>query len=149
MLKNYLKIALRTLTKNKAYTIINVLGLSLGLSCCIVILLYVQDETSYDKFFGNSDDTYRMVLERKYPDHISNFAIIPGGFSEILAEEIPEIKKSTRLVGFPNFSNIVKYEEKVFEEYIFPHKPWYGYLLTIIIALLVLWITKHFILHVI
>lgn len=39
--------------------------------------------------------------------------------------------------------------EKVFEEYIFPHKPWYGYLLTIIIALLALWITKHFILHVI
>ncbi len=117
MFKNYLKIALRSLTKNKAYTIINILGLSFGLACCIMITLYVQEETSYDTFYDNGDDIYRMVLERKYPDHVNNFAIIPAGFSEILADEIPEIKQSTRLIGFPNFSNIVRYEDKVFEEY--------------------------------
>lgn len=117
MFKNYLKIALRSLSKNKAYTVINVLGLSFGLSCCIMILFHVQDETSYDKFYGDQDNLYRVVLERKYPDHVSNYAIIPAGFSEVLAEEIPEIKQSTRLIGFPNFSNIVKYEDKIFEEY--------------------------------
>ncbi|GAB5409759.1 MAG: ABC transporter permease [Balneolaceae bacterium] len=117
MFKSYLKIAFRSLLKNKAYTIINILGLSFGLGCCILILLFVQDETSYDTFYSNGEDTYRMVLERKYPEHVTNYAIIPGGFSEILAEEIPEVKASTRLVGFPNFSTIVKYEDNVFEEY--------------------------------
>lgn len=119
MLKSYLKIAFRSLTKNKAYTIINILGLSFGLGCCILIMLFVQDETSYDTFYSDGDDIYRMVLERKYPDHLTNYAIIPGGFSEVVAEEIPEVKASTRLVGFPNFSTIVTYEDKVFEEYYF------------------------------
>lgn len=119
MIKNYLKIALRSLIKNKAYTLINILGLSFGLGCCILILLFVQDETSYDTFYNNGEDTYRMVLERKYPNHVTNYAIIPGGFSEVLAEEIPEIKASTRLVGFPNFSTTVKYEDQLFEEYYF------------------------------
>ncbi len=117
MLKNYLKIAFRSLRKNKAYTIINVLGLSFGLACCIMITLYVQEETSYDTFYENGDNIYRMVLERKYPNHVSYYAIIPGGFSEVLAEEISEVKQSTRLIGFSNFSAIVKYEDKVFEEY--------------------------------
>ncbi|MFV1883324.1 MAG: ABC transporter permease [Balneola sp.] len=116
MFKNYLKIAFRSLSKNKAYTIINVLGLSFGLACCIIIALYVQEETSYDTFYENGDDIYRMVLERKYPDHVNHFAIIPAGFSEILAEEIPEVKQSTRLIGFPNFSTIVRYEDKIFQE---------------------------------
>ena len=117
MIKNYLKIAFRSLIKNKAYTIINILGLAFGLGCCIMILLYVQDETSYDEFYENGDDIYRMVLERKYPDHSTNYAIIPDGFSAVVPEEIPEVKQSTRLLGFPGFSNIVKYEDKIFEEY--------------------------------
>ncbi len=116
MLKNYFKIAYRSLIKNKTYSLINIIGLSLGLSCCITILLYVQDETSYDNFYENEKDLYRLVLERKYPDHVTNYAIIPAGFSEILAEEIPEIKESTRLVGFPNFGATFKYEDNVFEE---------------------------------
>lgn len=117
MLKSYLKIAFRSLVKNKIYTIINILGLSFGLGCCILILLFVQDETSYDKFFTDGDDIYRMVLERNYPDRTTNFALIPSGFSEIVADEIPEVQASTRLVGFPNFSTIVTYQDKVFEEY--------------------------------
>lgn len=117
MLKSYLKIAFRSLIKNKAYTVINILGLSFGLGCCVLILLFVQDETSYDTFYSNDENVYRMVLERRYPEHVTNYAIIPGGFSEIVAEEIPEVKRSTRLVGFTNFSTIVRYEDKVFEEY--------------------------------
>lgn len=117
MLKSYLKIAFRSLTKNKAYTVINILGLSFGLACCIMIALFVQEETSYDTFYEDGDNIYRMVLERKYPDHVNHFAIIPAGFSEILAQEIPEIKESTRLIGFPNFSTIVRFEDKIFEEH--------------------------------
>jgi len=117
MLKNYIKIAIRSLLKNKLYSVINIAGLSLGIGCCIIILLFVQDETSYDNFYENGDSIHRMVLERKYPDHVSYYAIIPAGFSEVIAEEIPGVKESTRLIGFPNFSNVVRYEDQIFEEY--------------------------------
>lgn len=120
MLKNYLKIAFRSLLKNKIYTAINILGLTVGLACCVLILLYVQDELSYDDFHPNKENLYRVALERIYPDHTSYYAIIPSGFSEVFEEEIPEVRKSTRLLGFPNFTNIVEYKEKVFEErYVF------------------------------
>lgn len=120
MLKNYLKIAFRSLLKNKVYTAINILGLSVGLACCVLILLHVQDELSYDEFHPGKEDIYRVALERIYPDHTSFYALIPSGFSETFAEEIPEVRKSTRLLGFPNFTNIVEYKEKVFEEnYVF------------------------------
>lgn len=120
MLKNYLKIAFRSLLKNKVYTAINILGLTVGLACCVLILLHVQDELSYDDFHPNKEQLYRVALERIYPDYTSYYAIIPSGFSEAFAEEIPEVEKSTRLVGFPTFTNTVVYEEKVFEEnYVF------------------------------
>ncbi len=120
MLKNYLKIAFRSLMKNKIYTAINILGLSVGLACCVLILLHVQDELSYDDFHPNKEQLYRVALERIYPEYTTLYAIIPSGFSEAFAQEIPEVEKSTRLVGFPNFTNTVEYEDKVFEEnYVF------------------------------
>ena len=120
MLKNYIKIAFRSLQKNKAYTIINILGLTVGLACCILILLHVQDELSYDEFLEGKENIYRVALERVYPDHTSYYALIPSGFSEAFAEEIPGVEESTRLLGFPNFTNIVEYNDKVFEEnYVF------------------------------
>lgn len=120
MLKNYLKIAIRSLFKNKVYTVINILGLTVGLACCVLILLHVQDELSYDEFHPGKDQFYRVALERTYPDYTSFYALIPSGFSEVFARELPEVRNSTRLLGFPNFTNIVEYEEKVFEEnYVF------------------------------
>lgn len=120
MLKSYIKIALRSLLKNKVYSVINILGLSAGLACCVLILLHVQDEFSYDTFYENEENLYRVALERVYPEHVNYFALIPSGFSEAFVNEIPEVKKSTRLLGFPNFTNTVEYADKVFEEnYIF------------------------------
>ncbi len=120
MLKNYLKIAVRSLLKNKVYTFINILGLSVGLACCVLILLHVEDELSYDDFHPNKEQLYRVALERVYPDHTSFYAIIPSGFSEVFNEEIPEVEHATRLLGFPTFANVVEYRDKVFEEnYVF------------------------------
>ena len=120
MLKNYLKIALRSLLKNKVYTVINILGLSVGLACCVLILLHVEDELSYDDFHPNKQQLYRVALERVYPDHTSFYAIIPSGFSEVFNDEIPEVEHATRLLGFPTFANVVEYRDKVFEEnYVF------------------------------
>jgi len=75
MLKNYLKIAIRSLIKQKVYTIINVIGLSVGIGSCLLIVMFVMHEFSYDKFHVNADRIYKIELERKYPNHITNYAI--------------------------------------------------------------------------
>ena len=60
MLTNYLKIAYRHLLKNKTFSLINILGLSTGLACCVLLALYIQDEFSYEKHFNGYDRVYRM-----------------------------------------------------------------------------------------
>lgn len=116
MLINYFKIAFRTLIKKKVYAVINILGLSVGAAASLIIFLYVQGELSYDKFLPESDRLYRVVEDRIYPDHLSHFAMIPGGFSSVFAEEIPEVELSTRLIGFPNFASVVRYKDNIFSE---------------------------------
>jgi len=65
MLKNYIKIAFRSLKKDKQFTLLNVLGLSAGISCTLLIYLWVHDELSYDKFFANNDRIYQVMEHRK------------------------------------------------------------------------------------
>lgn len=98
MLKNYIKIALRNLLKNKVYSGINIFGLTLGFVCCILMMLYVKDELSYDRFIPNHENIYRVALERIYPDHKSFYAIIPDSYSEVFAEEINGVDEATRLL---------------------------------------------------
>ncbi len=119
MLFNYLTIAFRNLMRKRVFTAINVIGLSVGVASSLIIFLYVQEEFSYDKFVPEHDRIYRMVEERKYPDRLAHFAMIPSGYATILAEEIPEVEVSTRLVGFPNFSTNVRYGDNVFSENFF------------------------------
>ena len=61
MILNYLKIALRNLNRHRFYSLINILGLSLGLACCLMIFFHIQDEFSYDQFWDKKDRIYRMV----------------------------------------------------------------------------------------
>ena len=68
MIRNYLKIASRALFKQKIYTLINVLGLAIGMTSCILLALYVKSELSYDKDFVGANKIYKLILERKYPD---------------------------------------------------------------------------------
>jgi len=115
MFKNYLKIALRNLLKNKIYSGITILGLSLGFICCLLIMLQVRDELSYDKFIPNHEQIHRVVLERVYPDHRSFYAIIPDSYSEVMAAEINGVEESVRLFSFGN-SNIVEVGDQKIEE---------------------------------
>ena len=64
MFKNYFKTALRNLTRNKVYSFINITGLSLGLACSMLIILYVKDEVSYDRFHKNVTQIYRITSNR-------------------------------------------------------------------------------------
>ena len=63
MYKNYVKIALRTLLKHKGYSSINIVGLGVGIACCILILLYVGHELGYDRFHQRGEDLYRLQME--------------------------------------------------------------------------------------
>jgi putative ABC transport system permease protein len=116
MLKNYLKIAYRNLVKNRIYTAINIFGLTLGLTCCILIFLQVKDELGYDKFWKDHEQIYRVALERVYPDHTNLFAIIPDGFAEVFKAEIPEVKDATRLFSSGDFANTILVGEDIYEE---------------------------------
>ena len=63
MLQNYLKVAFRTLRKHKGYTFINIVGLAVGLACCLMIALFVRDELSYDRFHDDADRIYRVTID--------------------------------------------------------------------------------------
>src|SRR5882672_9591903 len=73
MLKNYFKVAIRNMMKRKAYTLLNILGLAIGMAACLIIVLFVQRELSYDNFYPKGDRIYRVALERKYPGRSTSY----------------------------------------------------------------------------
>ncbi len=120
MLRNYLKIALRSLIKQKIFTVINVVGLAVSITACLLIVLYVKHELSYDRFFTGGDRIYKMALERKYPNHHTFYAVVPHSFAKSMQQDFPEIETVLHLFG-PNRNTLVKYkvsetETKSFEE---------------------------------
>jgi putative ABC transport system permease protein len=110
MIKNYLKVAFRSLVKQKAYSAINILGLSIGIASCLLIVLFVTDEFSYDKFHAKADRTYKFTLERIYPNHRTNYAVVPHSFGTVIPKDFPEVESVTRIQG-PNNNVIVAYTD--------------------------------------
>jgi putative ABC transport system permease protein len=117
MVKTYVKIALRNLTKYKVNTFINVIGLSIGMACCLLIVLYVTDELSYDRFWPQGERIYRMALERKYPNRSTKYAIIPPSYAQSVKKEIPEIEQTTRILNFGgDGATLLRVDNQVREE---------------------------------
>jgi ABC-type antimicrobial peptide transport system permease subunit len=104
MLINYIKISIRSLKRQKAYSFINIFGLAAGMSCCILILLWVQSELSYDRFHENVDSLYRVK---------SNLISQPAPLAPALKERYPEIINAVR---FYNQEVTVRFQEKCFSE---------------------------------
>jgi putative ABC transport system permease protein len=97
MLKNYLKTAFRNISRHKGYSFINLLGLSIGIACCILILLYVQDEFSFDRYVPEYQNTYRIVLDIETPEGGDiHMARTPPPWGPSLAEEYPEVESYMR-----------------------------------------------------
>lgn len=119
MIKNYLKIAIRSLLKQRVYTVINVLGLSIGIASCLLISLFVINEFSFDRFHDKADRIYKIWLERKYPNHVTNYAVIPHSYADVISKDFPEVEATTKLGG-PNNSSVSyiddRQERKQFEE---------------------------------
>ncbi len=97
MFKNYFIIALRQLKQNVGYTLLNVFGLALGLTCSLLILLWIQDELSYDKFHKKYDTIYQVMGNQTYDGKTFTFASTPGLLSAMLKAEVPEMKNTTRV----------------------------------------------------
>jgi ABC-type antimicrobial peptide transport system permease subunit len=97
MIKNYLKTALRNIRRYLAYSVLNITGMAIGLASAILILLWVQDELSYDRYFKNADDLYRVIERQHFSGgEITQFAVSPGLLTSTLKEEYPEIVRSAR-----------------------------------------------------
>ena len=99
MLINYLKIAFRNLVRHRSFTLINILGLAVGMACCILIMIWVVDELNFDKFHLRSADLYRMMTKTKYTDTTKEFAGTPAPLSEAMKDDFPEIEAVSRLGG--------------------------------------------------
>ena len=102
MLASYLKSALRNIIRRKVYSLINIVGLALGLASTFLIVLYLQHEFSFDKFHSNSENIYRLVCQQKNNVFQNNdtYAITPYLAGPAAAAEIPEVVNSVRLKGF-------------------------------------------------
>lgn len=116
MIRNYLKIAIRSITRHRLITSINLFGLTLGLTSCLLILTYVLNELSYDKHFPENDKTYRISRTFKNSDGAENLhlgALAPP-FGPALKQDFPEIKDMTRLLG--NGNTAIRYKDDIFSE---------------------------------
>jgi ABC-type antimicrobial peptide transport system permease subunit len=101
MIRNYLKIAIRNLARHKGYSFINIAGLAVGMTACILILLWVQDELNYDRFNENAANLYYVAQDHAYPDgrHVIT-TCTPGPLAPALIEEFPEVVNAARYTSF-------------------------------------------------
>lgn len=97
MLKNYLKTALRHLRQNKGFSLLNMFGLSLGLACAILILLWIEDEISYNRFHEKYNSIYQVLENQTYDGKTFTFGATPGLLSAGMKNDFPEVKAASRM----------------------------------------------------
>jgi len=97
MIKNYLKLAFRNLWKHRTFSIINILGLTIGMTACFLIFLYISFELSYDSFNSKADRTYRVVADIKTPTETLNAGGPAWAVPPFAKHEFPEVEAFTRL----------------------------------------------------
>jgi len=97
MIMNYFKITIRNMIKHKGYTLINITGLSLGLSICLIIVLFLQYHLKFDQFNEHANQIYRVAKNIKLGENNVRTGNMPGPFAKTLNDEIPDILASTRI----------------------------------------------------
>jgi len=99
MLKNLLKIAIRNIVKDKTYSAINILGLTIGITCSVFLFMYILHELSYDRYHKNADNVYRIVSNIKETDNAFTWAVAQIPLGEELGDNYPEVKNVVRFFG--------------------------------------------------
>jgi len=116
MIDNYLKIAIRNIKRNKTFSFVNMVGLIVGMTCFILVVLFVRYELSYDTFNGKADAIYRIYAEFPGVEHLgrSSFGGSPGVMAQTLMDELPEVVSATKIGRHSN--TLIKYRDKAFYE---------------------------------
>ncbi len=117
MIRNYFKIALRNITRHKFISFVNLFGLTVGLTCCLLILSYILHELSYDKYQPNASRVYRITRSFNNPQtgaQSLNLSTIAPAFGPYLLNDFKEIESMTRLLS--NRSTTIKYGDKMLNE---------------------------------
>jgi len=116
MIANYIKIAFRNLTKYKFISFINLFGLTMGLTCCLLITIYIINEVSYDRYNKNADNIYRVTRNFNNSEGVVSLRLstVSPPFGYYLPTDFPEIRKITRLLDMGNTPT--KYKEKIFNQ---------------------------------
>ncbi len=116
MIKNYFKIAIRNLIRHKGYTLINILGLSIGMACVILIMLFVQREISFDNFHDNKDKIYRLNVQVTNPQTGAKTqrAIGPYRLADELETDFPDMDHIIRFA--PQFREAIDYKDETYVE---------------------------------
>lgn len=109
MFTNYVKVTLRNIKRYSGYSFINIMGLTIGMACCILILLWVRDEFGFDRFHENYNDLYRTIPKIKDTRYSSN----PLAMASIFKEKYPEVLRITR---YCSRTVLIKYKDNIFNE---------------------------------
>ncbi|MEX2235762.1 MAG: ABC transporter permease [Cyclobacteriaceae bacterium] len=114
MFKNLLKISFRTILKDKTYSLINITGLTIGITCSLFLLMYILHEVSYDRYHENAPNIYRVVSDIKETDNAFTWAVAQIPLGEELRDNYPEVKNVVRF--FQTGRTLYKNDEKQFYE---------------------------------
>jgi putative ABC transport system permease protein len=114
MLKNYFKTALRNLLRQRGYSLINITGLAIGMACCLLILMFVNDELSYDNYSEYADRIHRITLKLKFGGRDLHAAVACAPMAKTLINDYPEVEEAVRFRSRGSY--IIKYGENTFKE---------------------------------
>jgi putative ABC transport system permease protein len=117
MFRNYLKIAVRYLLKNKTFSFINIIGLAIGTLCCLYIMVYVAEQYSYDKWEDHAGETYRIISDIKLSGDHDRMATSSPAIAEGMKHDFPEVQQYTRAFNpaiFGANQHLLKYKERSF-----------------------------------
>ncbi len=114
MFSNFFIFAFRLLRRDKLHSIINTIGLSIGIACCLIIMMYLQNELSYDQYHEKADRIYRLGIKITMGDQSESYAQSSWSIGKRLKDEYPEIEDYVRIEPFSDV--LFKYKEKVFYE---------------------------------
>jgi putative ABC transport system permease protein len=103
MIRNFFKVAFRNMFRNKAFSVINIAGLTIGMASAILILLWVQNEMSYDRFHANLNRLYEVFGNDVADGKINTGTATPEIMAPILKNDIPEIDQVSRISGGENY----------------------------------------------
>ena len=115
MFQNYFKIAIRNLWKNKGYSAINILGLAVGLATCLVIILFVVDEISYDRFYKNAGNIYRVNSDIKFGGNTLHITQTSDMMGQLLKKDYPQVQEYARIYN-NNGSKLIKKGDEFINE---------------------------------